>query len=384
MFRFIKNCFKRLLDLFIFLFCIIGKIVFSVYFFFFPVQMVSNPKRILILDFDGSKLGDQVIATSLIRPLKKKFPDSEIYWFCSYITQDVFKNNPLLKEIIVGDFVDFKAFFNFFKLLELRKLKPDIVISLSYNLVPILLSFFSGAKIRIGFNYLFKGFSLTNPLPYFNEVQRKEHVVFFKLDLLKPLGIYVEKPMSEIYSSNVAKQKIKKLLPKTKNLFCIHAGSADLVKRSWPEKNFSELINSIASNKNYFFLVGSNQEKIISENIVFFVSANKKKFILDLTGKLSIDELIALMEKCKFFIGNDSAPMHLAAAVGCEVFAFFGPKNPVWFSPLTSKKHVFYHHLGCGPCGYETPKCKLTKNNRTHCIDSITVEEVLFEIKKVI
>ena len=330
------------IDVFLFVFCGLGKIFFWAYRIFFKPKPVSEPKTILILNYDGSKIGDQVLATALIRPLKKKFPSAKIFFGCSYITQPLFENNPLIDKTIATKFVDFKAFINLLKFNEFRKLKPDIAISMSINFSPHLMSFLSGAKIRVGWDYRFKGFILTHPVKYYPEYEKKRHEVFKHLELLLPLGIKIKNPATEVFASDNARKKILKILPKNKKIIAVHGGSAGFPFKNWPIKNFSQVIEKIANEKTQVFLVGSKSESEIAEEIISGINQKKQQFVVNLAGKTSVDELIALFENTEIFFGVDSAPMHLAAATSCFVYAVFIHAPPIWFYPFTEKKHVFY------------------------------------------
>jgi ADP-heptose:LPS heptosyltransferase len=57
------------------------------------------------------------------------------------------------------------------------------------------------------------------------------------------------------------------------------------------------------------------------------------------------------MEASSLFVGNDSGPMHIAAAVGTPVVGLFGPSSPEKFSPRGAPTRVLYKDLPCSPCG---------------------------------
>jgi heptosyltransferase I len=78
-------------------------------------------------------------------------------------------------------------------------------------------------------------------------------------------------------------------------------------------------------------------------------------------------------------IGNDSAPLHIAAGVGTPVLAIFGPTHPKATGPYPLKNHVVLQtELPCSPCGNR----RCVNPNYLECLQSISVDEVLREIKK--
>ncbi|MDO8634250.1 MAG: glycosyltransferase family 9 protein, partial [archaeon] len=340
--RIVAKTVKFSVDLFLLVFCLLGKVLFAVVRFFLPPKKILDPQRILILDFDGSKIGDQVLGSAVITALKKKFPKAKIFVMCSFITEPIFANNKLVDKTISGKFVDFKAFLNLARFLELRKLKPDVAVSMSVNLSSHALAFLSGAQTTMGWDKRFKGFPLTNPVKYYSETADPKHEVFKHLELLKPLNINEKNPSVTVTASALAREYARAILPKSRVLVAVHGGSKNFPIKNWPAQNFSRVIEELASKEIQFCLIGSLAEKEIANQIFEGIRPGKRKFVLNLAGKTSLDQLIAVLENSQIFFGIDSAPMHLAAAAGCFVYAVFGPKPPIWFSPFTEKKHVFY------------------------------------------
>jgi ADP-heptose:LPS heptosyltransferase len=83
---------------------------------------------------------------------------------------------------------------------------------------------------------------------------------------------------------------------------------------------------------------------------------------------------VALIARARFFISNDTGPMHIAAALGIPVFAIFGPANPVRTGPYGTIHTIIQEQLDCIPC-YRRKPC-----NHWACIQDITVEKVRQEI----
>ena len=94
---------------------------------------------------------------------------------------------------------------------------------------------------------------------------------------------------------------------------------------------------------------------------------------LNVCGLLTPREAAAAFEGADLFIGHDSGPMHLAAAVGTPTVAVFAARNKprTWF-PVSAPHCVVYHRVDCWGCGLET-----CLEQRKKCRLSITVDEVL-------
>jgi ADP-heptose:LPS heptosyltransferase len=102
--------------------------------------------------------------------------------------------------------------------------------------------------------------------------------------------------------------------------------------------------------------------------------------VVNLCGKLTPRESAAAFRHAQVFVGHDSGPMHLAAAVQTPCVAIFAARNKprVWF-PYGSRHRVVYHQTECWGCGLET--CIV---ERKRCLTSITVDEVAAEVRAIL
>jgi heptosyltransferase III len=98
--------------------------------------------------------------------------------------------------------------------------------------------------------------------------------------------------------------------------------------------------------------------------------------VLNLCGELTPRESAAVFAQSRLFLGHDSGPMHLAAAVQTPCVAIFSARNlpRMWF-PYGPSHRVLYHRTECAGCGLET--CLLEQKR---CLTSITVAEALAQV----
>jgi len=139
----------------------------------------------------------------------------------------------------------------------------------------------------------------------------------------------------------------------------------------WGEANWTALLARIAQHfpDHKLLLIGAAEEAAVSERAAIAWKGRS----LNLCGVATPRESAAAIRSATLFLGHDSGPMHLAAAVGVPCLAIFSARNPprIWF-PYGSRHRVIYHRTDCAGCGLET--CIEEKKK---CILSITVEEVL-------
>ena len=99
---------------------------------------------------------------------------------------------------------------------------------------------------------------------------------------------------------------------------------------------------------------------------------------IDAAGKISILELAGLIKKCKVYITPDSAPMHIASAVGTPFIALFGPTDPARHVAASGPHVVIRKELKCSPC--YNPNCM----KKIKCMNGITVDEVFAAVKNIL
>ena len=93
-----------------------------------------------------------------------------------------------------------------------------------------------------------------------------------------------------------------------------------------------------------------------------------------------------MIEQCKFFVGNDSGPMHIAAAQGVKTIGLFGPNTPVRWAPIGKKNISVYHEWFCSPCIHThkgiVPECIFGRDNK--CMKAIQVKKVIDAVEKLL
>jgi ADP-heptose:LPS heptosyltransferase len=152
--------------------------------------------------------------------------------------------------------------------------------------------------------------------------------------------------------------------------------------KDWGRENWRALLGSVAAKYPGFGLAlsGAPEESEASEFAAQLWHEAGGGPVVNLCGKLTPRESAAAFRRARLFIGHDSGPMHLAAAVQTPCVAIFAARNKprVWF-PYGKQHHVVYHQTECWGCGLET--CVV---ERKRCLTSITVDEVVAEIAAVL
>jgi len=152
--------------------------------------------------------------------------------------------------------------------------------------------------------------------------------------------------------------------------------------KDWGRENWRALLGRLAAFYPGYALIlsGSPQESDASEFAADGWRQASGGCVINLCGVLTPRESAAAFARARLFIGHDSGPMHLAAAVQTPCVAIFAARNKprVWF-PYGRQHRVIYHRTDCWGCGLET--CIVEQKK---CITSITVDEVLAQIRSVL
>jgi heptosyltransferase-2 len=132
--------------------------------------------------------------------------------------------------------------------------------------------------------------------------------------------------------------------------------------KRWPAEHFARLIADAAARGCRCILVGGGEDRDANARVAAISGCAP----LDLTGTLSIMESAAVLKRCGALVTNDSAPLHLAEAVGTPVIAFFGPTvREFGYYPRLENSRALETALSCRPCSrngkrscpYGTKKC---------------------------
>ncbi|MSQ26798.1 MAG: glycosyltransferase family 9 protein [Dehalococcoidia bacterium] len=131
----------------------------------------------------------------------------------------------------------------------------------------------------------------------------------------------------------------------------LHLGAGFESKRL-PIETVAAVVDRLAANRPglNFVVVGAGDEQELETQLRGTVRRPERLF--SLVGRLGLLETAAVLSRCTLFIGNDSAPMHLAAAAGTPVVACFGPSEPWKFHPYGVPYRLLEVPLDCRPCDY--------------------------------
>ncbi len=308
------------------------------------------PQKFLIIQ--TAFIGDVVLATSLIENLHIEFPDAQIDFLVRKGNEGLLNDHPLLRRVLIWDKKKNKLRNLFNVLIGIRREKYDKVINVQRYTATGILTAFSKAKEKIGFD--------KNPLSRFFDV-KVEHV-FNDLHeternhlLIKHIvNTPVLKP--KLYPSSADEEFVVSVLagsfrdaPGPHTFITISPASVWFTKQ-YPPNKWAAFINKIPHHIKVY-LLGGKTDRSLCEAIIQMTESNTP---VNLCGELNFLQSAALMKHAQMNYVNDSAPMHFASAVNAPVTAVYCSTIPGFgYGPLSDIKFIVERKepLYCRPCG---------------------------------
>jgi len=178
----------------------------------------------------------------------------------------------------------------------------------------------------------------------------RRHMVEVNLDALRRIGVQPEPAERKVQfvPGLEAERKIEALVQG--GFVHVHPASRWRFK-CWPARKNAELIDRLASEGQQVVITAAPDPEELG--FVDEIRDQTRSRPLNLAGQLSIKELGALSARAKLFIGVDSMPMHLAAAMGTPTVALFGPSGESVWGPLNVAHRVVCSTHSCRPCGFD-------------------------------
>ncbi|WP_294315674.1 glycosyltransferase family 9 protein [uncultured Chryseobacterium sp.] len=328
-----------------------------------------------ILIIQKKFMGDVLVTSTILPLLKDKYPGAEISFLLEERYAQILIGNPYIHQVI------------FFKdslmntLSEIRSERFDLVIDLYSKLETALITYFSGAKKRIGFFKNYTQFFFNNPVKRDEKVKSKNTTlgIEHRLLLLEPLDIPFQEAFPKVYLKdeevcNAHEVLAKYGLSENDNLVMISTfGSSE--EKTYPVAYMAELLNYIAGYRpdakilcNYL----PSQKKLFEE-LLHLVSAETKKLIVQQFDTNDLREFAAVTSLCRCLIGNEGGATNVSKALNIPTFTIFSPhiqlSDWAWSSNPETDRFLHVSSFVEGSDSYEDFKPSLLKKDLEQFLD---------------
>ncbi|MFC1699100.1 lipopolysaccharide heptosyltransferase II [Candidatus Omnitrophota bacterium] len=332
--------------------------------------------KILVIRTD--RMGDVLLNIPAIRALKQSFSASIVALV-----------NPDLKELLSGSpeidqILSFrqegwnKSPLSRLRLLwQIRKMKFDLAVILNPAKRFHILTYLAGIPRRLGYDRKW-GFLLTHKIKDSKSLGQR-HEVEYNLDLARSIGADTQDKSISLKVEQQDREWVEGLLSKQgvvngEEIVALHPHSSNPAK-CWPRENFVILCDQLQEQGLKVAIIGGVEQRKAARKL----AALAKYPPINLSGKLSLKQLVAFFQRSSLLVSNDSGPVHVAAAAGAPTVVIFGRNlpgvSPRRWGPWGSGHIILHKDPGCNPClDRDCPY-------NFKCLTAITPQEVLQAVK---
>ena len=313
---------------------------------------MSVARRFLV--FHTAFIGDLILTLPMTQALRNTYPDARIAVVVIPAAAGVLRGHPSINDVIVYDKrgAD-RGVVGFFRLVRaLAAQQYDTAIVPHRSLRSALAVTWARIPRRVGFTTSAGSFLFTDRVRY----ESASHETERDLALVAVRGIEASGDRRPIlpHSEADAAEGNRLLREHETNGIAVPCvalapGSVWFTKR-WPARHFSFVARELTRSGYQVVLVGGSEDRILCDEIA--AACVDGPSAVNAAGRLTLRQSAELLRRCRLVITNDSAPLHLAGAVGTAVFALFGATVPAFgFGPLGPRDRVFgVDGLSCRPC----------------------------------
>jgi heptosyltransferase-2 len=324
-------------------------------------------------------IGDAVMTTPAVRAIRKNFPAAKISLLAKPWVAPVYEASPHIDEMILcGSSPGLKERVRTIR--EIRNRKFDAAILMQNAFEAALLSASARIPIRAGYDTDGRRWLLTHPVRCGFRTRRM-HQVYYYLNLLESLGLQTHGTALEIFVSETDRLRGRTILEESgitsrDLLVGINPSAAYGGAKRWFPERFAMLADRIHETFGARTLVfGGPSDRALGDHMI----RTMRSPAVNLAGHTRLGEAMALIERCRLFITNDSGLMHIAAALHRPVVAIFGSTSPRTTGPLSPLARILRIPVSCSPC--DRRECPIQP---AKCMDGIRVEAVFEQASRLL
>jgi ADP-heptose:LPS heptosyltransferase len=323
----------------------------------------GNVPRVLAMRLDN--IGDVVMLSPALRALREKLPEAEITLMASSSGSQVADMLPWVDDVLIHDAVwqdvspenllEAQPEMDLIEKLRGRQFSMAVIFT-SFPQSPFPAAYacyLAGIPYRVGFSREFSGGVLSHfsPLP-----EDELHQVDRNLKLLEAVGIYAQSNRPELHIPNHIQQRAAELLSSVhvnpQWPYIVLAPGASCAARRYNPRRFAEATRILAAQTElHLVIVGNASERESLGPVLQVAEENLYGNLHSLVGKTSVPELAAIIQQASLTIAHNSAPMHIADALGCPMIILYSGTDLVsqWV-PRQAPARLLCRPVFCSPC----------------------------------
>ncbi len=301
------------------------------------VHTGSTPGNLCILRL--SAIGDICHLLPVVRSLQHCWPQTKLTWVIGKLEHSLVGDIPGIEFIIFDKTKGFSAYYQLYQ--QLRGRHFDVLLHMQMSLRASIASLLISANIRLGFDrkrasdlqWLFTN----KQIPHID----KQHVVDSFFGFIETLGIHERILEWDIPISESTRKQVKKRLPET--AYIVISPCSSMAYRNWTIEGYAAVADYIVE-KYQRPVVLSGGPSAFEKKYGEKISKLCRHKPINLIGKTSLKELLAVIDKAELIIAPDSGPAHMATAVNTPVIGLYACTNPDRARPYLSAELVINHY----------------------------------------
>jgi heptosyltransferase I len=295
------------------------------------ISFKQSPKSLCILRL--SAIGDVTHMLPVIATLQQQWPDTKISWIIGTIEYQLVRSLPNIEFIIFNKSNGLAEYQKLSKTLSGRRF--DVLLMMQVALRANLISLLIKADLKIGYDKKrardFHGVFCNRQIEGPNRV----HVLDTFFQFIEKLGID-QRNMNWLLESTEKDQTFAQQVIKSKTTVIINPCSSARKNnwRNWPQQDYANVINYLMQKNIGVVLTGgpASQEIEFTEQIIQHCQIPP----VNLVGKTSLAQLLALLEKAQCLLAPDTGPAHMGTVAGVPVIGLYASSNPERSGPYKS------------------------------------------------
>lgn len=344
-------------------------------------NILNTPKlRILLIKLRHH--GDMLLTTPVIDSLRQKWPDAQIDVLLYEETREMLGAHHAIGTIYGIDrkwkqLGTLKHLQKEWQLLRaLRGQHYHLVINLADQWRSAIVTLFTGAPVRLGFAFNKRNnafWRICHSELVSVENHRTQHTVEQNLSILSPLPVTPQSAVTMSYTVDDWHQAQQKLVQNGvgDNYIVIQPTSRWFYK-CWDEAKMAQTIAALQQDGHTVVLTAGPDKKELAM-IDRILADSPQTGVVSLAGQLTLRQLASVIDHARLFIGVDSVPMHMAAALQTPCIALFGPSKLTFWSPWQVKGEVIW----AGDYGPLPDPDAIDTRTQERYLDAIPVEDVV-------
>jgi lipopolysaccharide heptosyltransferase I len=332
-----------------------------------------------ILLLKPSSLGDVIQALPVLRSLKQHLPQSQIYWWIDSGLAPLLADDPDLTGIVRFERRRWAAPQHWGELWRsirwVRQQSFDWVIDLQGLARSGVFAWLANGALTVGLDEPREGARI-----FYDYIARRPsfhtHAVDWYLRVLPLLGLTASRRFEWLPARPQVAAALRRRWSVNSERWIILQPGARWLNKRWPVESFAVLARQILQHSPEIRLAILGGPEDAALGVVIADSLGGR--CLDLTGQVSLPEMVEWIRLCQLMVTNDTGPMHVAAALGKPVVALFGPTEPQRTGPYRQLENVLQLSLPCIPC--LSSRCRYTKP--LECLRALAIDHVFHAVQQ--